>query len=162
MKILKSQAKKYAQKWIYIAAATARRSGCLRSKCGAVIVKNNKILATGFNSPPQHKSKFRTCLNEYKISAGFRHDRTCCIHAEQRAIADAKQKPLAGAIVYFARLDIKGNLEKEKSFKCTICSRALLDAHIRFFVMSTKRGIVHCTPEEMDRESYKHKTPRIT
>ena len=81
MRILTGEEEKEALPWFKKAAEVARQSLCLRAKCGAVIVKNGKIIGQGFNSPPQNGPKFRTCLNEYDIPAGFRHDRTCCIHA---------------------------------------------------------------------------------
>lgn len=163
MKFLSGKSKDEAAKYIEIAAKMAVKSLCLRSRCGAIIVKSGKIIGRGYNSPPRHNPKYRTCLNEYKILSGFRHDRTCCMHAEQRAVEDAIRKNsrlILGSRVYFARLVKNNQIEKGKDIKCTICSRTMLDKGVKEFIMLHEKGVVLYPLAELDRLSYQHKTPR--
>lgn len=144
------------------AAKLAAQSPCLRAHCGSVIVKNGEIIARGFNSPPQNKMEYCTCLDEYEIPGGFRHDRTCCIHAEQRAIADARIRgqDMTGARIYFIALEKDGSRIFASDVKCTICSRAVLDAGITEFALYCADGIRIYDTVEFDRLSYQYKTPR--
>jgi deoxycytidylate deaminase len=144
------------------AAAVAKQSLCLRALCGSIIVKNGAVIAEGFNSPPQNNDALRTCLNEYDIPTGFRHDRTCCIHAEQRAIQDGLKngQDMIGARIYFINIDRGGIKQYAKDLKCTICSRAALDQGISEFTLYREEGIAVYDTTEFDRLSYEYKTPR--
>ena len=163
MRILEDSDAREALRWFDVCAEVASRSLCRRALCGSVIVKDGKLLAEGFNSPPQNNDEYRTCLNEYDIPAGFRHDRTCCIHAEQRAIENALKagKDLAGSRIYFVAVDREGNKIKTTDLKCTICSRAVLDAGIKEFAFYAAEGVRVYEPAEVNALSYDHKTRRL-
>ncbi len=164
MKHLNENESKEALKWIDLAAEVANQSPCLRAHCGAVIVKDVKVIGKGFNSPPQNNPEFRTCLNEYDIPAGFRHDRTCCIHAEQRAITDAIRQghDTKGAKIYFVRTDESGNKLNASRLVCTICSRAVLDAGIVEFILYWEDGIRSYNTKEFNEGSYAYMTPSVS
>lgn len=161
MRVLTGDEEKEALRWIDETARVATQSLCLRASCGSIIVKNGELISEGFNSPPQNDPKLRTCLNEYEIPAGFRHDRTCCIHAEQRAIQNAYKsgKDIKGARIYFVAIDKAGNKIKATDMKCTICSRAVLDASMPEFAFYTEEGVRVYDADEVDRLSYEYKTP---
>lgn len=164
MRILRDiEEEKEALRWFDEAATAAANSLCLRAKCGSVIVKNGKIIGKGFNSPPQNRTENRRCLNEYEIPGGFRHDRTCCIHAEQRAIEDAVRhgRDTSSARIYFVALDENGSKIKAKDLKCTICSRAVLDAGISEFALYCEDSVRVYDSVEFDRLSYAYKTPLV-
>lgn len=145
------QARIYFNKTIEI----ARNSTCLRSKCGTVIVKNGEIIGRGFNSPPGDLESQRRCLikkNEYDLKVT---DKTCCVHAEQRAIADAldryNKEKLIDSTLYFARLDLEDNFLYAGDPYCTICSKFVLDAGIAEFALWHEQGIcVYDTGEYND------------
>ena len=163
MQILEGKDAQEGLTWFDKCAEVATRSLCRRALCGAIIVKAGELLAEGFNSPPQNKDEYRTCLNEYDIPAGFRHDRTCCIHAEQRAIENALKagKDLTGARIYFVAVDRTGKKIMTTDLKCTICSRAVLNAGIIEFAFYTAQGVVVYSPAEVNALSYEYKTPQI-
>ena len=71
------------------AVQVAKNATCARSRCGAVIAKDGKIIGSGFNSPPRNLEGQRRCQNKKSIYNKKVTDKTCCIHAEQRAIFDA-------------------------------------------------------------------------
>ncbi len=159
MRYLFGKEKEEAEKFIDLAAIVAKGSSCLRAKCGAVIVKENEVIGYGFNSPPGNK-KLEKCLKE-DLPEGFKSDRTCCIHAEERAIMLALKKDpqgtaLPGSRLYFIRLDEKG----EKTFAgkpyCTICSKMALDTGISEFTLWHEGGICVYETEEYNRLSFEY------
>lgn len=87
MKILYGIDKEEALKYLYQASIVALSSSCYKSKCGSVIVKDGEVIGRGFNSPPKNKI-LEHCFKD-DLPADFRSDKTCCVHAEQRAIMDA-------------------------------------------------------------------------
>lgn len=115
------------------------------------IVQNNEIIGSGFNSPPQDIEDQRKCSN----SKGSYHekvtDKTCCVHAEQRAVMDALRKnpaKLSGSRLYFIRLDEEGKPSRAGQPYCTICSKMALDVGIEEFVLwHKKRVAVYGTKE---------------
>ena len=150
---------KEAMNWIDKAVEIAKKSLCLRSKCGAVIVKEGKIIGEGYNAPPLDNPVFRTCLDEYQLPQKFKYDRTCCVHAEQRAIMDALRKnpeKLKGSRLYFIRLDKKNNKKMAGKPYCTVCSRMALDVGISEFVLWHKEGICVYTTAGYNKLSYQY------
>jgi len=106
MEFLKND--KVAEEFLNEAKKVALNSTCLRAKCGAVIVKNNEIIGKGFNSPPKNLENQRRCLINKEEYDKKVTDKTCCVHAEQRAIIDALKKnpeKLNRSKLYFIRLD---------------------------------------------------------
>jgi deoxycytidylate deaminase len=137
----------------------ALNSGCLRSKCGSVIAKDGVIIGKGFNSPPNN-IKLEKCVKD-SLPKNFKSDRTCCIHAEQRAIIDALKnnyEKVKGSIIYFIRLDKENNKEFAGDPYCTICSKMALDIGIKEFVLWHKKGIIAYNTDEYNTLSFNHKT----
>jgi deoxycytidylate deaminase len=160
MKLFVKSEEKEALRWFDEAAKIAQGSLCKRARCGSVIVRDGAILGAGYNAPPQDNPHWRTCLNEYEIPSGFRHDRTCCIHAEQRAVHDALRKgaDTRGASIYFVAIDKEGKKLKANSVKCTICSRAALDAGITKFLLYFEDGVREYDTAEFDKLSFEYQT----
>lgn len=144
MKYLSPDEEKKAFKYIAKASKVAQNATCERSKCGSIIVQSNEIIGSGFNSPPQAFEEQRRC----SWSKGSYHkkvtDKTCCIHAEQRAIMDALRKnsdKLSGSRLYFIRLDDNGTPSRAGKPYCTICSKMALDVGIVEFVLWHDKGV---------------------
>lgn len=88
-----------------ITIAVSQRADCRRSRHGAVIVKNNRIISTGYNgSPPGGPSCFDgDCprgLIPVEESGGENYDNCIALHAETNAIAFASYKDTQGATIY--------------------------------------------------------------
>jgi len=137
----------------------AKNSPCFRSKCGSVIVAGDIIIGSGFNAPPLGK-KLDRCFKD-DVPKDFKSDRSCCIHAEERAIMDALKNHSAkiiGSRLYFIRLD-KDTDEKMFAGKpfCTICSKMALDAGIKEFVLWHEKGITVYDTEEYNELSFKYR-----
>lgn len=142
------------------AAEVALNSSCFRSKCGSIIVKDNKIIGVGYNSPPGN-IPLEKCLKD-ELPDNFISDKTCCIHAEQRAIINTlRNNPnkIIGSRLYFIRLDSNGTLyqtgaQAGKPY-CTICSKMSLDVGIKEFVLWHEEGICVYDTKEYNVLSFK-------
>lgn len=130
------------------------KSFCLSSQSGCVIVNNGLIIGRGTNSPPGN-GKIEKCLKD-DLPQNFRSDKTCCIHAEQRAILDALslgKNLVVGSTLYYIR---KKNGEKVLAGKpyCTICSKLALDVGVKEFVLWHENGITSYDTKEYNALSF--------
>jgi deoxycytidylate deaminase len=156
MKFLIEEQEKEAALWMNEAAQIAEHALCLKAKCGTVIVKNGEIIGSGYNAPPLDKEENRMCGKDFGVGKP-KYDKTCCMHAEWRAIMDAlrrNHKKLAGSKLYFTRVDESGEIKKSGKPFCTVCSRMALDAGIEKFVLWHEEGIVEYPTEEYNVSSY--------
>jgi deoxycytidylate deaminase len=139
------------------AAKTAEQAKCLRAHCGTVIVKNSVILGRGFNGPPLDKESNRTCNDSWDYRKRPKYDKTCCIHAEWRAILDACKKygeDVVGSRLYFMRVDDKGDFTDAGEPFCTVCSRLTMETGIAEFVLWNNNGADIYSAAEYDKQSY--------
>ncbi len=158
MLYLSGEEKEEALFYLGFTARIAKQSSCLRSKCGSIIVKDKTIIGEGFNSPPKNLP-LDICLKD-TLSEDFPSDKTCCVHAEQRAIMNALEKypnHLWGSRLYFIRLDLNNEILKAGKPYCTICSKMVLDKNIREFVLWHEEGICVYDTEEYNRLSFEFK-----
>lgn len=140
------------------AQMVANGSTCLRSKCGSIIIdQNNIIIGQGYNSPPLNAA-CSECRKD-SLPKDFKSDKTCCMHAEQRAVMSAlkfRPETLVGSTIFFVRLDEKGDIKPSGEPYCTICSKMCLDAGISKFVLwKEKEGICIYDTHEYNELSFK-------
>ncbi len=149
------QAKYFLKKAIDV----AKKATCNRSKCGAIIVKNGKIISKGINHPSGFLESQRRChikKNKYNQKVT---DKTCCIHAEQDAITNAlknNHKNLKDTTLFFARLDSENNFLPAGNPYCTICSKFALDSGINKWVLWHEEGIREYSAEEYNDLSFSY------
>lgn len=157
MKYLDGKEKYDAMKFILAASEVAKKSTCLRRKCGSVIVNYKRIIGRGFNSPPKNLENQRRCLKDKNTLSRKVTDKTCCVHAEQRAIIDALKNnsdKIKNSRLYFARLDNSEKLSFAGKPYCTICSKMALDVGIKEFVLYHEDGIAVYDTEKYNLLSY--------
>lgn len=116
--------------YLGIAQAVAMRSTCLRRQYGAVIVKNDEIIATGYNGSPRGESN--CCDTGICNRVGHKHndgDYADChsVHAEMNAIISAARSEMIGATLYLAGYQ-DGKLIKAEP--CPVCARMIKNAGI--------------------------------
>lgn len=107
-----------------ITEVVAKRSTCLRRQIGAIVVRDGRILATGYNGSPsglKHCAEVGCLRNEQNIPSGERHELCRAVHAEQNAII---QCALAGIPIGDATL-------YTTNFPCVLCARMLINAKVR-------------------------------
>lgn len=145
-----------AMKYFKLAEEEAKKSFCLRSKCGALIVKDNSIIGLGTNSPPGNRILER-CLKD-DLPKDFKSDRTCCIHAERRAIDNALDKvsrtTIQGSTLYFIRLDMNNQVLYAGKPYCTQCSKEALDVGVKEWVLFHEKGIYSYDSKEYNEISF--------
>ncbi len=107
-----------------IAGMVAARSTCLRRHVGAILVKERRILATGYNGAPsgvRHCDEVGCLRQDNSVPSGTRHELCRGLHAEQNAIIQAAYHgiPITGSTLYCTNKP------------CVICSKMLINAGIR-------------------------------
>ncbi len=110
--------------FLKMAQLASTRSTCIRRRVGAVLVKEKKILATGYNGVPSgisHCSDVGCLRDEEGIPSGQRHELCRGLHAEQNAILQAA----------YHGVSIQGSVLFCTNFPCVICSKMLINAGIR-------------------------------
>lgn len=160
MRYLSNNEEKKALEYIDKASQIALSSTCECSHCGSVIVKGDKIIGMGFNSPPQNKEEQRRCSYSKDSYHKKVTDKTCCVHAEQRAIMDAlRNNPdkIIGSRLYFIRLEDKGTPSRSGNPYCTICSKMALDVGIEEFVLWHKKGVCVYDTNKYNALSFQYK-----
>lgn len=159
MYILKGKEEEKALNFLKILTTLAQKATCQRSKCGSIVVCNNEIIGQGFNTPPANDESQRRC-NQSKDSYHQKvTDKTCCVHAEQRAIMDAlRQHPemISGSRLFFVRLDETGQPKKSRKPYCTICSKMALDSGVEEFVLWQNEGFCAYKTTEYNSLSYEY------
>ena len=132
------------QYYLDIARQVARRSTCLSVRGGAVIVKDDAIISTGYiGAPRKTKDCFErgTCLRrELNIPHGERYELCRSVHAEQNAIINAAR---TGASILDGDMFLYGEREKDQPinfFPCFICKKMIINAGIKRVVCSTENN----------------------
>lgn len=156
MRTLEGTEKSQAEKYIQAAVSLAQQATCRDAHCGAVIVKDGEVIGRGFNSPPLGAKTSRCHIPKAAYHARVT-DKTCCIHAEVRAVMDAlRQNPemLPGSTLHFIRVDERGQKMLSGAPYCTLCSKLVLDAGIQSFVLCQAEGMMSYSADEYNELSF--------
>lgn len=125
--------------YLDIAEATLERSTCLRRKFGAVIVKNDEIISTGYNGAPRGRKNCNDlgyCIREkLNIPRGERYELCRSVHAEQNAIISAPRKDMIDATLYMVGKDAKNNEYVANSMSCSMCKRFIINSGIKKIII---------------------------
>lgn len=126
--------------YLGIADAVLNRSTCLRRKYGAIIVKADEIISTGYNGAPRGRENccdLGYCTREHlNIPSGERYELCRSVHAEQNAIISSSRRDMLGSTIYLVGRDAKTN-ELITAAPCTLCRRFILNAGIEKIVSRT-------------------------
>ena len=121
--------------YLDLAEAASERATCLRRKCGAVIVKDDEIISTGYNGAPRGRKNctdIGTCIREeLNIPRGERYELCRSVHAEQNAIISAARKDMLGSTLYEVGVDVKTGKYVENSMPCAMCKRFIINSGIK-------------------------------
>ncbi len=144
--------------WFLKAGEVAQKALCVKAKCGAVIVKESVIIGQGYNAPPKDGLEDARCLekNSYDRTRKPKSDSTCCMHVEWRAIIDAlkNSENLSHAVLYFVRVNEKGELLTSGDPYCTVCSRLALDVGLAQFGLLHESGPMLYETKTYNKLSY--------
>ena len=130
--------------FIDITHLVAKRSTCIRRQVGAILVKDKRILATGYNGAPSGIAHCQDvgCLREKnKVPSGERHELCRGSHAEQNAIVQAATYgiPIKDAILFCTNLP------------CSICIKMIINAGIK--TIFYEEGYPDALSEKLIKES---------
>ena len=125
--------------YLDLATKALERSTCLRRKWGAVIVKDDEIISTGYNGAPRGRKNccdIGTCIREQmNIPRGERYELCRSVHAEQNAIISASRKDMINSTLYLVGIDAKTGKYVENSMPCSMCKRFIINSGIKKIVI---------------------------
>ncbi len=128
--------------YLDIAEAVSKRGTCLRRNFGAIIVKNDQIISTGYSGAPRGRkncSDHGSCIrDELNIPRGERYELCRSVHAEANAIIAASREEMLGSTLYLVGIDAKTGELVSDAAACAMCKRLMINAGItRMIVRNT-------------------------
>lgn len=125
--------------YLDIAQTVSKRSTCLRKHFGAIIVKDDCIVSTGYNGAPRGRkncSDLMFCLRDkLNIPRGERYEMCRSIHAEANAIISASREEMIGSTLYMVSIDAKTGELVPYTSSCAMCKRQVINAGIEKVVI---------------------------
>ncbi len=125
--------------YLDMADVARERSTCLRRTYGAVIVKNDTIVSTGYSGAPRGRANcidLGYCMRQkLNIPRGERYEFCRSVHAEQNAIIAASREQMLGSTLYLCGREVDtGEIIKDANC-CTMCKRMIINAGIEKVVV---------------------------
>ncbi len=120
--------------YLDLAEVVLQRGTCLRRNYGAVIVKNDEVIATGYVGAPRGRkncSDLGRCIRtELNIPRGERYEICRSVHAEVNAIISAPRDKMLGGTLYLCGKEMATGEYIENSNSCSMCKRTIINAGI--------------------------------
>ena len=133
--------------YLDIAETVLERSTCLRRQYGAIIVRNDEIVATGYNGAPRGRkncSDLGYCVREQmRVPRGERYELCRSVHAEANAIISASRRDMVGGTLYLVGKNAQTGEILGDATSCAMCRRQVINAGIA-------RVVIRKTPTEFD------------
>lgn len=131
--------------YLDIAETVLERSTCLRRQYGAIIVRNDEIVATGYNGAPRGRkncSDLGYCVREQmRVPRGERYELCRSVHAEANAIISASRRDMVGGTLYLVGRNAQTGELLTDATSCPMCRRMVINAGLA-------RVVIRRTPEE--------------
>lgn len=125
--------------YLDIAEAALERSTCLRRQFGAIIVRDDEIVATGYNGAPRGRRNCsdlgRCTRRELNIPAGERYELCRSVHAEANAIISASRRDMVGGTIYLVGRDARTGELLHDATSCAMCRRQIINAGLEKVVI---------------------------
>jgi len=128
--------------YLNIARAVARRGTCLRRNFGAIIVKNDRIVSSGYTGPPRGREHCKVCQRiELNVPSGERYELCRSVHAEMNAVINASVEEMRGATLYLAGIERRSGVDMDCGRPpCALCERIIINACVKKVVVLTGSG----------------------
>ena len=127
--------------YLDIADSVLERTTCLSRKYGAIIVRNDEIISTGYNGAPRGRrncSDLGRCTREtLRIPSGERYELCRSVHAEANAIISASRRDMIGASIYLVGRDARTGELLHDAMSCSMCKRQIINAGIDRVIIRT-------------------------
>ncbi len=136
--------------YLDIAQVVAERSTCMRRHFGAIIVKDDEIVSTGYNGAPRGRKNctdINFCIrDQLNIPRGERYEMCRSIHAEANAIIAASRDQMLGATLYMTCVNPKDGSLYEGTTSCMMCKRQIINAGIETVIVRDTRESYRIIP----------------
>ena len=133
--------------YLDLAETVLERATCLRRVYGAIIVKNDEIIATGYNGAPRGRKNcvdLGYCTREaMQVPRGERYELCRSVHAEANAIISAARRDTVGATLYLAGRDARTGELLGDATSCSMCRRQIINAGL-------EKVVIRRTPTEFE------------
>ena len=120
--------------YLDLADVVSKRCTCLRRHYGAVIVKNDEVIATGYVGAPRGRkncSDLGYCVRQkLGIPRGERYELCRSVHAEANAIISAEREKMIGSALYLSGREVETGDYVRNSSSCSMCKRLIINAGI--------------------------------
>ena len=131
--------------YLQIADAVSIKSKCLKKHYGAIIVKNNEIISTGFNGPARGEDHCVKCTKVGSDKDMIEYSSCPAIHAEMNCIISASRQEMLGSTLYLSGRDVSGTIDEIglpiAARPCEICLRLIKNAGIEKVI--NKNGVIY-------------------
>lgn len=121
--------------YLDIAEQVSMRGTCIRRHFGAVIVKDDEVISTGYAGAPRGRKNcidLNNCIREEKqVPRGERYELCRSVHAEANAIISAPRKDMIGSSLYLVGIDMSDGEYVVNASSCSMCKRQVINAGIK-------------------------------
>lgn len=129
--------------YLDLAEVVSQRCTCLRRHYGAVIVKNDEVVSTGYVGAPRGRvncTDVGECIREkLNITRGERYELCRSVHAEANAIISASRQELLESSLFLVGIDVATKKYVEVANSCSMCKRFIINAGIQYvYIRDTK------------------------
>ena len=125
--------------YLDLADVVSKRGTCLRRRYGAVIVKNDEVISTGYVGAPRGRkncSDLGVCIRQkMHIPRGERYELCRSVHAEANAIISAERERMIGSALYLSGREVSTGEYIRNSNSCSMCKRMIINAGIEQVVI---------------------------
>ena len=129
--------------YLDIAETVLERSTCIRRKFGAIIVKHDEIISTGYVGAPRGRKNcndLNYCTRDkLGVPKGQRYELCRSVHAEQNAILSAARADMIDATLYLACHDARTDQLDGEVEPCSMCNRLIINAGIKQVIVRQTR-----------------------
>lgn len=125
--------------YLDIADTVRERGTCLRRNYGAIIVKNDQIISTGYVGAPRGRKNccdLGYCMRaKLNVPRGERYELCRSVHAEQNAIIHASRNDMMGATLYLVGREVETGEYVHNGNPCSMCKRFIINAGIETVII---------------------------
>ena len=125
--------------YLNIAQTVLERATCLRRVFGAIIVKNDEIISTGYNGAPRGRCNcvdMGFCTREaMQVPRGERYELCRSVHAEANAIISAARRDMVGGTLYLVGRNAQTGELLHDATSCAMCRRQVINAGLKYVVI---------------------------
>lgn len=136
--------------YLDLAETVSQRCTCLRRHYGAVIVKDDEVISTGYVGAPrgrQNCSDLGYCLRQKMgVPRGERYELCRSVHAEANAIISASRRDMIGSTLYLVGKEVDTGNYIENAVCCSMCKRLVINAGIEQVIVRDSRDEYRVIP----------------